>query len=420
VPTSIEAQGVTVDEAIQIALNQLGVSRDSVEIEILHHPRSGFLGIGARRAKIRATVRKHFFQDGEEYDMGVGERSSRSRRGRRQSRRRRGGRSTARERSAEDERQQPVGQQRQRGSGGAERAAGERRTGESRPRQRSGKGSGSEPVERSNEASRSRSRRRRGGQEGRERQAAGADPERRVSPPSAPAREPESELPVAAETQVVRTDRPEPRREQAAVAHEEAAVVETAAPETLKLSREEVLARSVTVVDELLRRMGFTAEVAADFDEVDGEVLVRVRSDAEGLLIGRRGQTLDAAEHLVNRMVFAGEPASENRIALDIGGYRDRRREALVELAGRLKARATSERRRVQVSPMNPRDRKILQAALAADQTVETRILGSGFYRRVLICPVGLTDDSPPIDEFSDDGAAPDAPVDELAPRGGS
>ena len=55
--TSIEAQGVTVDEAIQVALNQLGVSRDSVEIKIVHHPRGGFLGIGARKAKVRATSR---------------------------------------------------------------------------------------------------------------------------------------------------------------------------------------------------------------------------------------------------------------------------------------------------------------------------------------------------------------------------
>ena len=60
----IEAQGVTVDEAIQLALNQLGVGRDSVEIKILHHPRKGFLGIGARRAKVQATVRQDALEDG--------------------------------------------------------------------------------------------------------------------------------------------------------------------------------------------------------------------------------------------------------------------------------------------------------------------------------------------------------------------
>jgi len=80
---SIEVQGVTVDEAIQQALNSLGVGRDSVEIQILHHPRSGFLGIGARRAKVRATLREQVMADGEEFDMSPAERRSRGRRRRR-------------------------------------------------------------------------------------------------------------------------------------------------------------------------------------------------------------------------------------------------------------------------------------------------------------------------------------------------
>jgi len=86
-PKSIEAQGVTVDEAIQTALNLLGLGRDSVEIEIIHHPRSGFLGIGARRAKVRATMREQVMKDGEEFDMAP-DAGSRGRRRRRPSRRR--------------------------------------------------------------------------------------------------------------------------------------------------------------------------------------------------------------------------------------------------------------------------------------------------------------------------------------------
>jgi spoIIIJ-associated protein len=185
---------------------------------------------------------------------------------------------------------------------------------------------------------------------------------------------------------------------------EDTAVADRSVP---KLTRDEALERSVTIVRELVRRMGFTAEVEGEIDEKEDEIVVRVRADAEGLLIGRRGQTLDAAEHLVNRMVFTGEAGNESRIALDVGGYRERRRDALYELAARLKERAVAQGRRVQVSPMSPRDRRILQEALGADASIEARVLGSGFYRRVLICPVGLADDSAPIDELPDE--TPDA-----------
>src|SRR5438128_10805869 len=91
--TTIEAQGLTVDEAIQIALNQLGVSRDKVEIDILHHPRRGLLGIGARRAKVRATIRESVMLDGEEFDMSGGaDLDDKPRRRRRRGGRNRGGR----------------------------------------------------------------------------------------------------------------------------------------------------------------------------------------------------------------------------------------------------------------------------------------------------------------------------------------
>jgi len=79
--------------------------------------------------------------------------------------------------------------------------------------------------------------------------------------------------------------------------------------------------------------MGFQASVSSFVDTEEGEVVVKVESDAEGLLIGRRGQTLDAVEHLVNRMVLSGDNAAESRVAIDVGGYRQRRRDTLLELA---------------------------------------------------------------------------------------
>jgi spoIIIJ-associated protein len=159
------------------------------------------------------------------------------------------------------------------------------------------------------------------------------------------------------------------------------------------LSSAVVLSRAQELVDELTRRMGFEAEIGGHIDEQAEEAVVEVKADAEGLLIGRRGQTLDALEHVVNRMVVGYNQAAEVRVALDVGGYRERRRESLVDLAGRLRERALSEKRRVQVSPMSARDRRIFQAALADDEGISTRVLGSGFYRRLLVIPVGVEDD---------------------------
>src|SRR6185295_14915791 len=99
------------------------------------------------------------------------------------------------------------------------------------------------------------------------------------------------------------------------------------------LPAEEIRRRGETVVRELLKRMGFQAAVSSFVDPEEGEVVVKVEADAEGLLIGRRGQTLDAVEHVVNRMVLSGDSAAEARVAVDVGGYRQRRRDALLELA---------------------------------------------------------------------------------------
>lgn len=153
---------------------------------------------------------------------------------------------------------------------------------------------------------------------------------------------------------------------------------------------EAIRVRAEELVKELLAKMGFAAEVSALVDEAAGEAVVSVRAENEGLLIGRRGQTLDSLEHIINRMVLRGDAGGDGRVLLDIGDYRRRRRESLEELANRLRTRAVGERRTVQVSPMSPRDRKFFAQAFADDESVEVRALGAGFYRRVIVAPAGM------------------------------
>ena len=452
---SIEAQGHTIDEAIQIALNQLGVSRDKVEIDIVHHPRRGVLGIGARRAKVRATVRESVMLDGEEFDMSGGaalddkprrrrRRGGRNRGGREgaeprtdkpQARPAQGGREGARpdrqdrpdrpERADTDRRDSKRGGEeggRNRGEGGRtdrperqdrqERRGGrgreargdraEPRGDRNNPRQDRGEAKAESqprgPQERERRDSRERAPRGeqarseqggRGHREQSERGRGDAEQGERGRDSGSRGRQDSSRTNDNADAPELATsaaagEMPRPSQR----AHAEARRAEP--PEPLDAAAlDAIRARAEELVRELLLKMGFEAEVTSSIDVATGEAIVCVKSDNEGLLIGRRGQTLDSLEHIVNRMALRGEQYVEGRVLLDIGDYRRRRRESLEELAGRLRARAVGERRTVQVSPMSPRDRRYFLQSFAEDEAVEVRALGAGFYRRVIVAPAG-------------------------------
>jgi spoIIIJ-associated protein len=375
-PKSIEAHGVTIDEAIQNALNTLGLGRDSVEIEILHHPRGGFLGIGARRAKVRATEREQVLRDGEEFDMAPGE-GGRGRRRRRSGRRRSG--------RAGDSR----------GSGGAGEGEPRRNGGESRRSQgREAEPKSADASERSQQPSRSEGRGRRGskprggdgrrGAEGRQQRERRNDQGRKASSAEAAAAKPRQDE-AAGERRGEARDRrrggsPTPRPD----------------PETLRT-------RATEVTQELMSRMGYAATVEVNVVEGSVDVSI-VTSEGGDLLIGRRGTTLDALEHLVNRMVSGPDPASRVRVNLNVDGYRQRRSIALAGVAERMKQHVLATARRAQVTPLSPADRVVFQEVLAGDDAVSTRVLGSGFYRRVLVSPRDQQGPSGPAAEFTDEG----------------
>jgi spoIIIJ-associated protein len=135
---------------------------------------------------------------------------------------------------------------------------------------------------------------------------------------------------------------------------------------------------------ELLRLLEVNASV--DLQEDSEQILLDIKGDGSGLLIGRKGQTLDALEYLVNKMVQKGAPGAK-RIILDTENYRSRREESLVQLAQRLGERAKRLGRPVTISPMSAHDRRIVHLALQNDKTLQTRSTGSGLYRRLVITP---------------------------------
>jgi spoIIIJ-associated protein len=143
-------------------------------------------------------------------------------------------------------------------------------------------------------------------------------------------------------------------------------------------------AEAEQVLAEILRLMGLEARVSAS--ENDERIVLDIEGSESGLVIGKKGQTLDALQFLVNKIINR-EAEGRKPILLDSEGYRGRREESLVELAHRLGEKARRTNRTVTVSPMSPHDRRIIHLALDKAPGVTTRSEGEGAFRRLLIIP---------------------------------
>ncbi len=159
---------------------------------------------------------------------------------------------------------------------------------------------------------------------------------------------------------------------------------ETAFPSASSMEAAVEIARRAlaTVLQALAVQPPSTAEVADD-----GSWRFVVEGDGAGIVIGRHGQTLDAIEYLMSRIAShaAGHPV---RIALDVENYRERRQESLEQTARRAAEKARATGRPVTLSPMSPRDRRIVHVALSDGHGVATRSEGEGGFRRVVVLPV--------------------------------
>jgi spoIIIJ-associated protein len=146
--------------------------------------------------------------------------------------------------------------------------------------------------------------------------------------------------------------------------------------------------RATEVLGEILGRMGFEATVEAS--ENDEKVSLEVKGPDSGLIIGKKGQTLDALQHLVAKVVFRGKegtPEAGKPIQVDTEGYRQRRIESLEAMARRMAEKVVATQRALEVDPMSPADRRVIHMALANMPGVTTRSEGEGMDRRLVILP---------------------------------
>jgi len=141
------------------------------------------------------------------------------------------------------------------------------------------------------------------------------------------------------------------------------------------------------VLEEILRHMEVPA--AINVRHADGAVLFELTGDSSGVLIGRRGQMLDALEYLLNRVAGRDE-GSAPRIIVDSENYRARRRDALQELARRMGEQAKKKQKPVTLNPMSPRDRRIVHLILQEDSSLVTKSSGKGYFRKLIIIPAGM------------------------------
>jgi spoIIIJ-associated protein len=135
------------------------------------------------------------------------------------------------------------------------------------------------------------------------------------------------------------------------------------------------------IVDEL------DVDASVEVNEEPDEIVGRVEGEDLGLLIGRRGQTIDAVQLLCYRAAFRGRQ-DRKRVTVDAAGYRERRREALERQADRAAERALKSSNEIELDPMTPTERRVVHQHLKDRAGIETFSEGDEPERCVVVAPL--------------------------------
>ncbi len=203
-------------------------------------------------------------------------------------------------------------------------------------------------------------------------------------------------------------------------ASEEELAAEQDYPEAPPAERDAEAEEAVAkLLDYFLSSMGVVAETFVR-DELDsGSLVFEIEGPDAGLLIGRRGETLQALQFIV-RMVTNRQLGRKSYVIIDVEGYRERRADMLRNLARRTGGRVGTSGRPASLEPMPPGERRIIHMALADNPRVRTESEGEGNRRRVVILPrrAGAPNRGPRDDNGSDRAPREDrGPRDDRAPR---
>ncbi len=157
--------------------------------------------------------------------------------------------------------------------------------------------------------------------------------------------------------------------------------------ETAKVSNvdaREVEEAAKKFLGEVFDAMEMEVIVDARYDDAEKALDVDMRGEEIGILIGKRGQTLDSLQYLVSLVVNRGQ-SDYIRVKLDTENYRQRRKETLENLAKNIAYKVKRTKRPVSLEPMNPYERRIIHSALQNDRYVTTHSEGEEPFRRVVV-----------------------------------
>jgi len=156
------------------------------------------------------------------------------------------------------------------------------------------------------------------------------------------------------------------------------------------LSEEEVAEagnKAVEFLSSVLAKMGVDAKVDYVFEKELNELYLNVAGEDMGVLIGKRGQTLDALQYITGQVINKHQKYYV-RVKLDTENYRERRKDTLETLAENIAHKVRRTKRPVALEPMNPYERRIIHSRLQGEKDVTTRSEGEEPYRHVVVCPV--------------------------------
>ncbi|MCH5343252.1 MAG: protein jag [Acetatifactor sp.] len=156
-------------------------------------------------------------------------------------------------------------------------------------------------------------------------------------------------------------------------------------PAVIKASKKCSLEDNVkSFLSDVFDAMKITVVVNVKYDEQERNVDIDLSGDEMGILIGKRGQTLDSLQYLVS-LVVNKDTEDYIRVKVDTENYRQRRKETLENLAKNIAYKVKRTRKTVSLEPMNPYERRIIHSALQNDKYVTTHSEGDEPYRRVVV-----------------------------------
>lgn len=154
--------------------------------------------------------------------------------------------------------------------------------------------------------------------------------------------------------------------------------------EAAKIAEGDVELKAKNFLAEVFKAMNLTVTIDTKYDEINNALDIDLSGDDMGVLIGKRGATLDSVQYLTSLVVNKGE-GEYIRVKVDTENYRDRRKQTLENLAKNISYKVKRTRRPVSLEPMNPYERRIIHSALQNDRYVTTHSEGDEPYRKVVV-----------------------------------